>query len=172
MLHCHLIAICVAISTLSVHAHLFINTPIPISKSAIKDPLDASGSNFPCHGVGLAVALIRTSRVAGNDEPLTFKLGNGANTAVHGGGLCQISVAHETDLLKVKMPENWKVIKSFIGECPTSALGNLQFAESCNGTQGVDCVNDLSFKIPPEIRDGNATLNILRTKMIVSQVHT
>lgn len=52
----------------------------------------------------------------------------------------------------------WKVIMSYIGGCPTDARGNLPTAVACNGENSPDCVNNLSFKIPPEVKDRNATL--------------
>jgi hypothetical protein len=52
----------------------------------------------------------------------------------------------------------WKVIMSYIGGCPTDARGNLPTAVACNGENSPDCMNNLSFKIPPEVKDGNATL--------------
>jgi hypothetical protein len=143
----------------STNAHFFINAPAPIPGSAIKDPLDASGSNFPCHGVDLSTpGITRTAMAVGNDQLLGFDLVNGANTAVHGGGSCQISITYETDIGNVKDPANWKVIKSYVGGCPTDAKGNLPSAVACNGHNSPDCVNNLSFKVPPEVKNGNAIL--------------
>lgn len=141
-----------------VQAHFFIKLPVPIPGSAIKDPLISTGANFPCHGVDLSNPTTRTQMDIGSTQPLEFELGGGANTAVHGGGSCQISITYETDPAKVKDPTNWKVIKSFIGGCPTDALGNLESAILCDGSNAPDCVNDLTFDIPPEVKDGNAIL--------------
>jgi hypothetical protein len=91
-------------------------------------------------------------------QPLRFNLGNGSNTAVHGGGSCQISITYETDPAKVKDPTNWKVIKSYIGGCPTNSKGNLPLAVACDGKNSPDCVNNLSFDVPAEVRDGDAIL--------------
>jgi hypothetical protein len=143
----------------SVNAHFLINVPTPISGSAIKDNLAASGSDFPCHGADLSNPMTRTAMAVGDTQPLGFDLANGANTAVHGGGSCQISITYETDPLKVRDPTNWMVIKSYIGGCPTDATANLDpGAVMCNGSNSPNCVNNLSFNIPPEVRDGNAVL--------------
>jgi hypothetical protein len=142
----------------SIDAHFSINAPVPIPGSAVKDPLEPSGSDFPCHGVDLSIPATRTPMVVGDDQPLAFDLNNGTNTAVHGGGSCQISVTYETDKGKVRDPTNWKVIKSYIGGCPTNSKGNLATAVVCNGQNSPDCVNRLSFVVPPEVKDGNATL--------------
>ncbi|KAI7646824.1 hypothetical protein KC318_g19069, partial [Hortaea werneckii] len=85
----------------TVNAHLFIQSPTPIQGSAPKDPLDASGSNFPCHGVSLPSSGGQKMAV-GSSQVLAFELGDGANTAVHGGGSCQISVTYETDPAAIK----------------------------------------------------------------------
>jgi hypothetical protein len=147
-----------SVTFVSANAHFFINTPVPISGSAIKDPLEASGSNFPCHGVDLSTPGARTAMIVGETQPLGFELANGSNTAVHGGGSCQISITYETDPTNVKDPANWKVIKSYIGGCPTDSKGNLPLAVACNGQNSPDCVNNLSFSIPLEVRNGNAIL--------------
>lgn len=142
----------------SANAHFFISSPAPITGNAIKDPLDASGSNFPCHGSDVTQGAV-TSLTAGSTFPLKYELGvGGVNTAVHGGGSCQISLSYETDATKLKDPANWKVIASFIGGCPTDATGNLDTAAMCNGSNAPKCVNALNFKVPAEVTNGNAIL--------------
>jgi hypothetical protein len=141
---------------LSVHAHFVINIPEPIKNSAVKDPLNPSGSDFPCHGADLTNPTTRTTMAVGNGQPLRFDLDN---TAVHEGGSCQISITYETDLEKVRDPANWKVIKSFIGGCPTDWTGNLEEANMCNGSNSPKCINNLSFDIPYEVKSGNATMS-------------
>jgi hypothetical protein len=141
----------------STNAHFFINTPSPIPASAIKDPLDPSGANFPCHGADLSTGST-TPMAAGSTQPLGFELGGGANTAVHGGGSCQLSLTYETDAAKLKDPANWKVIQSFVGGCPTNAKGNLDVAKMCDGSNAPNCVNSFSFKIPAEVQNGNAIM--------------
>lgn len=90
---------------LTANAHLFISSPSPIPGSAPKSPLDASGANFPCHGVALP-ASGGEPMAAGSSQLLAFDTGNGANTAVHGGGSCQISITYDTHRALVKDPKN------------------------------------------------------------------
>lgn len=154
----------------SVNGHLFIQEPVPIPGSAPKDPLDASGSNFPCHGVAFPGSGGQ-SMPAGSTQKLSFALDGGVNTAVHGGGSCQLSVTYETDPTKIKDPANWRVIHSIEGGCPTNTFQNLDGSyQGPQGTysgaipcgdprsNGVDCVNSFNFQIPKEMLSGQATL--------------
>ncbi|KAF2153430.1 lytic polysaccharide monooxygenase [Myriangium duriaei CBS 260.36] len=154
----------------SVSAHLFISSPSPIPGSAPKDPLDASGSNFPCHGVSLPGSG-GTSMAVGSSQLLAFDTGNGANTAVHGGGSCQISITYETDAQKIKDPSNWKVLYSILGGCPTNSplnlggtwsgpSGSYTGAVDCSdpSSNGYDCINQFNFTIPQGVKNGQATL--------------
>ncbi|KAF2403008.1 hypothetical protein EJ06DRAFT_472815, partial [Trichodelitschia bisporula] len=131
------------------------SSPQPIPGSNPKDPLDASGSNFPCHGA--TTGGTKQPMAAGSSQTLAFDLGNGANTAVHGGGSCQISLTYETDAAKQKDPANWKVIHSFVGGCPSNAMGNLGTAVPCPASDN-KCVNSFNFSIPPEVKNGDAIL--------------
>ncbi|TKA29483.1 hypothetical protein B0A50_03496 [Salinomyces thailandicus] len=164
-----LIAI-IGLLSLTSNAHLFISSPVPIQGSAPKDPLDASGSNFPCHGVSLPSSGGQ-KMAAGSSQLLAFELGGGANTAVHGGGSCQISITYETDAAKIKDPKNWHVISSIEGGCPSNTHQNLDGsyqgpqgtytgALACSDpkTNGVDCVNSFNFTIPSGMKAGAATL--------------
>ena len=155
---------------LTVNAHLFISSPEPIEGTAIKSPLDASGSNFPCHGVALPSSGGQ-SMAAGSSQLLAFDTGNGANTAVHGGGSCQLSLTYETDADKVKDPKNWLVIYSIEGGCPSNTHQNLDSsytgpsgtytgAFDCTDpkTNGVDCINQFNFTIPKGVKSGHAIM--------------
>ncbi|KAH9809323.1 hypothetical protein Tdes44962_MAKER06184 [Teratosphaeria destructans] len=152
-------------------AHLFISSPTPIEGTAIKSPLDASGSNFPCHGVTLPTTG-GTAMSAGCTQLLAFDNGDGANTAVHGGGSCQISITYETDASKLKDPKNWFVIYSIEGGCPSNTHQNLDGtyqgpegsytgALQCSDpkSNGVDCINSFNFTIPKGVRDGHAIMS-------------
>jgi hypothetical protein len=143
---------------------------MPIVGTAPKSPLDASGSNFPCHGVSLPSSG-GEKMAAGSSQLLAFDTGNGANTAVHGGGSCQISITYETDAAKVKDPKNWYVIYSIESGCPTNTLLNLDgsyqgpdgtytgsFDCTDPKTNGVDCVNQFNFTIPKGVKDGHAIM--------------
>lgn len=163
---------------LAADAHMFMSTPKPISGSAPKDPLLADGSNFPCHGIALPGSGGQSMPV-GSNQLLSWDLGittpgqGGANTAVHGGGSCQLSVTYETDSEKIKLPSAWKVIYSIEEGCPTNSPGNLgdSYTSSTGGTysgslncitdtnsNGFDCVNQFNFTIPEGLQNGQATL--------------
>jgi len=148
--------------------HLFISSPSPIDATAVKEPLSADGEDFPCHGVSLPKkGGMRMS--AGSMQSLEFDTGNGANTAVHGGGSCQISITYESDPVSLKDPRNWKVLYSIQGGCPsnthlnldgtfTSSTGSYHGSWPCTNesTNGIDCVNAFEFRIPKGLKDGHA----------------
>jgi len=153
-----LIAAVAATILASANAHMAISSPAPFADSQDKSPLAADGSNFPCQGSALTGGTV-TNLQAGSSSPLQFNLGGGANTAVHGGGSCQISITYETDKTALKDPNNWKVLHSFIGGCPTEAPGNLAIANACSGTDGTDCVyQGFTFNVPSEVQNGKAIL--------------
>lgn len=93
---------------------------------------------------------------AGSTQLPAFDLGAGDNTAVHGGGSCQLSITYETDPRKQKDPSSWRVIYSIEGGCPTDAPGNLQQGHvvecSTNGSTTTACVNEFPFTIPPGVK--------------------
>ena len=66
------------------NAHMFISEPTPLQGYSPKDPLDKSGSNWPCHGAPLPTSGGQKLQ-AGQTFPLKFEMGeNHVNTAVHG----------------------------------------------------------------------------------------
>ncbi|KAI4853289.1 hypothetical protein E4T44_00935 [Aureobasidium sp. EXF-8845] len=167
---------------MTANAHLFIKSPTPIPGTAIKDPLADTGINFPCHGVPLPGSDAQKMAV-GSNQQLIFDAGvfegqkgdtyeGGGNTAVHGGGSCQISITYETDAQKVKQASAWKVLYSIEGGCPTNSPANLDGTYyngpmgKYNGSlpcsdphaNGFDCINDFEFKIPEGVKNGQATL--------------
>lgn len=166
---------------IAANAHLFISSPKPLPGNAIKDPLKDDGSNFPCHGVALPGSGGQSMAV-GAEQKLAFDLEmpktqssgvyqGGPNTAVHGGGSCQLSITYETDPEKVKQASAWKVIYSIEGGCPTNSLMNLdgtyqgplgpyKNAISCDDphANGIDCVNSFNYTIPEGVKNGQATL--------------
>lgn len=159
-----------SVCVMTAKAHMFMSSPVPIEGSAPKDPLIADGSNFPCHGV-TPPGSGGQSMPVGSSQLLAWDTGNGANTAVHGGGSCQISVTYETDPEKIKEPSAWKVIYSIEEGCPTNSPLNLdgQFtgpkgsytgSYPCTDdrTNGYDCVNQFNFTIPEGLQNGQATL--------------
>lgn len=140
----------------AVNAHFFITYPDPIPGSNPKDPLDASGADFPCHLADVTQGTV-TNLQAGQTVPLEFGLGAGANTAVHGGGSCQISLTYKTAAADLKDAANWYVIQSYIGGCPTDFTSNLNNATMCPNSYP-DCVNNINFMVPNEVQNGNAIL--------------
>lgn len=153
-----------------VSGHMFISSPRPIDETAVKEPLSPNGDDFPCHGASLPTAG-GTKMLAGSTQSLDFDTGNGANTAVHGGGSCQISITYESDPALLKDPQNWRVLYSIQGGCPsnthlnldgvfTSPDGVYQGSWPCtNGsTNGIDCTNSFGFKIPGGLENGHAIM--------------
>ena len=150
--------------------HMFISSPQPIDTTAVKEPLSANGDDFPCHGASLPIAG-GMKMLAGSKQSLEFDTGNGANTAVHGGGSCQISITYESDPALLKDPQNWHVLYSIQGGCPsnthlnldgffTSSVGVYQGSWPCKNesTNGIDCTNSFEFKIPKGLENGHAIM--------------
>jgi hypothetical protein len=165
------VALAAASFAIAANAHMAIRSPPPIEGSNPKDPLDASGSNFPCHGIQLPTSG-GTKFAAGSEQTLAWELDGGYNTAVHGGGSCQISITYETDPAKVKDPKNWFVIYSIEGGCPSNTFGNLDAgytgpqgaysgAIDCTDPRanGVDCVNQFNFTIPKGVKSGHGIMS-------------
>ncbi|KAF1812727.1 hypothetical protein P152DRAFT_482190 [Eremomyces bilateralis CBS 781.70] len=153
-----LLATTIAFSLFSLtSAHFMIQNPAPIPGSAPKDPLAGSGSDFPCHSADLFNVGSRTSMAVGPSQLLEFNLGSGANTAVHGGGSCQLSLTYEKNPEKLKDPASWKVIYSIVEGCPTNYWWNLDTAKRCvPGSGDIKCVNAFDFTIPPGVKNGDA----------------
>lgn len=146
-----------ASSFLSVaNAHMFIAEPKPIQGYAPKDPLDQSGSNWPCHGAPLPSSGGQ-KMAAGENFDLKLELGGGANNAVHGGGSCQLAILYDTD--KAADPNSWKVIYSIEGGCPSNTKGNLGTATQCQSDDEGDCVHSWEVPMPKGVESGNAILS-------------
>lgn len=141
-------------------AHMSISSPKPIPGTDSKSPLDPDGSQFPCQGAALP-STGGQSMSAGSEQTLAFDLGGGDNSAVHGGGSCQISITYETDPAKQKDPANWRVIYSIEGGCPTDASGNLEsgkVVDCVEGSTDTACVNEFPFTVPGGVKDGHAIM--------------
>jgi hypothetical protein len=138
---------------------MFIASPHPIEGSAPKDPLNADGSNFPCHGVALPVEGGQ-QLIAGSSFELRLDIGtDGQNTAVHGGGSCQLAITYETTTEKVRDPNNWHVVYSIEGGCPANAAGNLEKAVYCKTPGQSECVNTWEVRLPKGLRSGHAIMS-------------
>ncbi|KAL1586525.1 hypothetical protein WHR41_05261 [Cladosporium halotolerans] len=140
------------------NAHMFIAEPKPLQGYSPKDPLDKSGSNFPCHGAPLPSSGGQKI-AAGETFPLKLELGSGGNTAVHGGGSCQLAVTYETDSTKAADPSSWNVIYSIEGGCPANAAANLNTARPCTSDGEAECVHSWDVPMPKGIKSGNAILS-------------
>jgi hypothetical protein len=135
-----------AIAPLTAHAHMIISNPVPYGPGIpSKSPLDASGSNFPCQAVPYTVNKMNEWPV-GSNQSVVF-----VGTAVHNGGSCQISVTLDKAPTK---QSKWKVIHSFEGGCP------LPPKEGGNYKEGGPGPPPLSFKIPEELPDGEASMSL------------
>lgn len=111
-----------------VSAHMNIVKPLPFRLAAnpftqepdysIMGPLKSDGSDFPCKGYHLGPAstiAVVEEWTAGSEQSFTMSAG----TAVHGGGSCQASISEDNGA-------TFKVVKSYIGDCPISN-GNYKF---------------------------------------------
>ncbi|RPB01938.1 hypothetical protein L873DRAFT_1763223 [Choiromyces venosus 120613-1] len=121
----------------SANAHIQLKSPVPFRTSTqapqnaiekdfdMKAPLDKSGSNFPCKGYHKdkqgTQSLVEWA--SGSTQTMSFD-----GSATHGGGSCQASLSEDGGA-------TWKVMKSFIGGCPTK---------------------DASFVVPQEAKAGAA----------------
>ncbi|KAL1712454.1 hypothetical protein EV715DRAFT_213621 [Schizophyllum commune] len=77
---------------------------------SMTSPLEASGSNFPCKGY--------LKDTTGKDSVASWQAGSSQQvtlegSAIHEGGSCQLSISEDEGA-------TFKVIKSFIGNCPSS----------------------------------------------------
>lgn len=139
------------------NAHMFISEPKPLQGYSPKDPLDPSGSNFPCHGAPLPTSGGQ-KLTAGETFPLRLEMDGGANTAVHGGGSCQLAVLYDTT--KGADPSNWNVIYSIEGGCPSNTKGNLSPGyKACTSAEQGDCVHEWDIPMPKGVKSGNAILS-------------
>lgn len=139
--------------------HMFIASPKPIEGAAPKGPLHSDGSNFPCHGANLTATGSQRMET-GSCFKLQLDLGaNGENTAVHGGGSCQLAVTYETSLDAIRDPNNWHVIYSIEGGCPSNSAGNLLTSTYCTSLGQDECVHTWDVSIPEGLQSGHAVMS-------------
>jgi hypothetical protein len=116
--------------------HLYLTEPKPnnfdAASGTYKNPLDASGADFPCKGFVDGPA---SANWAAGSQQKTVVHGS----AVHGGGSCQVSLSYDKGA-------TFKVMKTWLGECPIAAEGNLP-AEQDMG---------LEFTVPADAPAGEA----------------
>ncbi|KAI9766657.1 MAG: hypothetical protein M1835_007147 [Candelina submexicana] len=112
-----------------VGAHMFMASP-PALKSipnkntvspdySLTSPLKGDGSDYPCKGyhklLGTPEGASVASWAAGSTQKFTLQGG-----ASHSGGSCQVSLSFDGG-------KSFKVIKSFVGDCPASNGGDFPF---------------------------------------------
>lgn len=85
----------------------------------IRSPLSASGSNFPCKGYHSLLGTDKGAPVATWAPGGTYSMTITGNTP-HNGGSCQASVSFDKG-------STWKVIHSYIGNCPVMGDSSYQF---------------------------------------------
>ncbi|KAF8475771.1 hypothetical protein BDZ91DRAFT_649095 [Kalaharituber pfeilii] len=110
----------------AVHAHITMLDPVPINHpqnpfASTKDTdysAPISAAKYPCKGYhkadSAALKPVATWQ-AGSTQKFTLSAG-----AVHGGGSCQASISEDGG-------QTFKVLKSYIGDCPTSSGGTFDF---------------------------------------------
>ncbi|RKF80937.1 hypothetical protein GcM1_188022 [Golovinomyces cichoracearum] len=140
-MHCtsiYVLAVIVAI----VKAHMELSYPAPFrsrfnSKAlagtvdySMTSPLKTDGSDFPCKGyhkdmqdkTGAGAPVATWS--AGSEYSFTVVGG-----ATHNGGSCQAALSYDSGA-------SFKVIHSYIGECPIMTTGNFKFAVPADAKSG------------------------------------
>lgn len=127
-------------------AHIKMVAPPSVNSTIF--PLEPS--MFPCHGLDPAFSHLTTIK-AGESTLVSLEGGEVNSKAVHGGGSCQFSLAKRD---KATDPQDWKVIRTIIGGCPSTAEGNV--AALCSGpeTNETDCLKSYTVQIPKEVPDG------------------
>lgn len=114
------ITICAFLAAVA-SAHMQLSNPYPIRSPlnpsndedkkdySYTNPLDASGSNFPCKGYQNDLFVSVATYIAGRQYSMSL---NG--TATHDGGSCQISLSYDTG-------KTFTVIQSMEGGCPLTS---------------------------------------------------
>ncbi|CUS11866.1 unnamed protein product [Tuber aestivum] len=115
-------------------------------------PLQADGSNYPCHGV--APEDVVATYEPGSTQELSLK-----GTAVHGGGSGQMSITYD---LKPTKDSKFRVMQSWMGDHPIKAAGNLGPDDRDPGNLGAEfplsSINPLTFKVPAGLPKGKAVV--------------
>ncbi|KAI1506631.1 hypothetical protein F5X99DRAFT_11434 [Biscogniauxia marginata] len=130
----------------SVMAHMNMKDPAPLAYKgnpnakepnidySITSPIQAS--QFPCKGylklIGTAEGASVKTYAPGEQSTMTVEGG-----ASHNGGSCQLSLSYDQ--------KTFTVIKSFIGNCPTSSGGTFDFTIPDDAPEGDDVVFSWSW---------------------------
>ncbi|KAK4155965.1 hypothetical protein C8A00DRAFT_13037 [Chaetomidium leptoderma] len=124
-------------------AHMLLRVPAPYP-GIINSPLEADGSNYPCHLKTTGGA--PTQMAKGSKQEMAF-----TGSAVHGGGSCQVSLTYDKAVTKSSA---FKVIHSIQGGCPArNTTANLEpLVDTLEGPDRYE------FTIPEDVPSGAATL--------------
>ena len=131
-----------ALAPFVVDAHMIMASPKPYG-APTKAPLEADGSNFPCQNV--AYTGDSNMWAVGSTQTLSWEL---HDSAIHGGGSCQISVTTDKNPTK---NSKWKVIHSIEGGCPYNFNGNLP-------EDGSVPIPGLPFTVPKDLPNGEMSM--------------
>ncbi|KAI6371235.1 hypothetical protein MCOR25_004007 [Pyricularia grisea] len=127
-----------ALAASVVNAHMEMSFPAPLRSkynpaATVKDsdmvsPLSSSGSNYPCKGY------LSDLGTPGGKPSATFSPGQKSNMtimggAAHNGGSCQASLSYDKG-------KTFKVIQSWIGECPISGGSSFDFTIPSDAPSG------------------------------------
>lgn len=110
------------------NAHMVMSDPKPIALDGdYSAPLKPDGSDFPCKGKlsQYTAGSATTSWTAGAKE--TFSIAPGG--ARHGGGSCQASLSEDGG-------KTWKVMRTYIGNCPKESGGTFDFTVPAGAKDG------------------------------------
>ncbi|KAI1023433.1 hypothetical protein LB503_000418 [Fusarium chuoi] len=137
-MHFSSVAACLGLAGLA-QAHMEMIYPPPFkSKSnpnagsdvdySMTAPLDASGANFPCKGYHSLFGTKEGASVAdwAAGGSYNMSITGGAN---HGGGSCQASLSYDKG-------KSWKVIHSYIGNCPGAGTTTFDFKVPSDAPSG------------------------------------
>jgi hypothetical protein len=117
-----------------------------------QSPLQADGSNYPCHGVAPEAPV--ATYLPGSIQRLKLQ-----GSAVHGGGSGQMSITYD---VKPNKNSKFRVMTSFMGDHPIKAAGNLGIDDRDPFEKGaalpLDPLNPLSFRVPDGLPKGTAVV--------------
>lgn len=142
------------------NTHVILKAPKPCIFPAYgpSNPLDPSGSDFPCKmppGVTtLAIDGSPTTMAIGEPQTASF-----TGLAVHGGGSCQFSLLPGFE--PSKSNADFRVIKSIEGGCPAAVPGNLESGDP----------DTFLFTIPASVEPGNYTFAWNWVSRITNEVY-
>ena len=128
-----------------VSAHVAMNYPESVythHDGTDLNPLNPDGSNYPCFYTDGGSGTFPTLAL-GTQSHIGLK-----GSAVHGGGSCQISITYDVPPNKNSV---FKVLRSYQGDCPIHADGNLP-------ANPENPLPDLQYNLPSNIPGGKAVV--------------